>query len=294
MNVHHLELFYHVAKHGGVSAAARQMPYGIQQPAISAQILQLEDSLGVTLYQRRPFQLTPQGMELYAFITPFFDGLAEMGRQLRGGADRRLRIAAPEIVQSDYLPLLLRQIRRREPEFHFNLMSARISEIERLLLDQQIDIGFASVSGKCADGIRHRELTRLPMQLLVASSSRLGSAAQILDQDRIRHSLITLPAAEPVCRLFQAELQKRKIGWIPSYELSSLDLVSRYVAEGYGVGLTLAAPARRWPKGVRALPLEDFPEVVFCALWAGRLNATGELFVEEAAALAEALAAVRV
>ena len=36
MNVHHLELFYHVAKYGGVSAAARHMPYGIQQPAISA------------------------------------------------------------------------------------------------------------------------------------------------------------------------------------------------------------------------------------------------------------------
>jgi DNA-binding transcriptional LysR family regulator len=44
MNVHHLELFYYVARHGGVSAAARAMPYGIQQPAISAQILQLEAS----------------------------------------------------------------------------------------------------------------------------------------------------------------------------------------------------------------------------------------------------------
>ena len=68
MNVHHLELFYYVALNGGVSAAARQMPYGIQQPAISAQILQLEDSLGVTLYQRRPFQLTREGQMLYDHI----------------------------------------------------------------------------------------------------------------------------------------------------------------------------------------------------------------------------------
>ncbi|RYD31150.1 MAG: LysR family transcriptional regulator, partial [Verrucomicrobiaceae bacterium] len=50
MNIHHLELFYHVARCRGVSAAARQMPYGIQQPAISAQILQLENSLGKTLF----------------------------------------------------------------------------------------------------------------------------------------------------------------------------------------------------------------------------------------------------
>lgn len=28
MNVHHLELFYYVAKHGGISAAVRRIPYG--------------------------------------------------------------------------------------------------------------------------------------------------------------------------------------------------------------------------------------------------------------------------
>src|ERR1700677_3058512 len=59
MNVHHLELFYYVAKHGGISEAVRKMPYGIQQSAISSQILQLEETLGLKLFQRRPFNLTP-------------------------------------------------------------------------------------------------------------------------------------------------------------------------------------------------------------------------------------------
>ena len=85
MNIHHLELFYYVAKHGGVSAAARKMPYGIQQPAISAQVLRLEQELGVTLFQRRPFRLTNPGDELYRFIEPFFGGLPELSRRLRGG-----------------------------------------------------------------------------------------------------------------------------------------------------------------------------------------------------------------
>ena len=54
MNIHHLELFYYVARHGGVSAAARHIPYGIQQPAISAQVIQLEDDLGTPLLLRDP------------------------------------------------------------------------------------------------------------------------------------------------------------------------------------------------------------------------------------------------
>jgi hypothetical protein len=45
MNIHHLELFYFVAKHGGIAAAVRNIPYGIQQPAVSGQIAKLEESL---------------------------------------------------------------------------------------------------------------------------------------------------------------------------------------------------------------------------------------------------------
>ncbi len=43
MNIHHLELFYFVAKYGGIAAALRNIPYGIQQPAVSGQIAKLEE-----------------------------------------------------------------------------------------------------------------------------------------------------------------------------------------------------------------------------------------------------------
>src|SRR6186713_2251813 len=104
MNIHHLELFYYVAKHGGISAAARKIPYGIQQPAISAQVLRLEQDLGQTLFQRRPFRLTEAGGELFRFIEPFFAGLEATARKLRGGEDAHLAIGAQELILRDYLP----------------------------------------------------------------------------------------------------------------------------------------------------------------------------------------------
>ena len=65
MNVHHLELFYYVARHKGITEAVRNIPYGIQQPAVSGQIIALENFLGAKLFQRRPFSLTPTGQELF-------------------------------------------------------------------------------------------------------------------------------------------------------------------------------------------------------------------------------------
>ena len=94
MNVHHLELFYFVARHGGISEAARKMTYSIQQPAISGQIIQLEEHLGVTLFQRRPFELTPEGARLFAFVEPFFANLHAVELELQGGAVHQIRIGA--------------------------------------------------------------------------------------------------------------------------------------------------------------------------------------------------------
>ena len=88
MNVHHLELFYYVARHGGIMPAVRNIPYGIQQPAVSSQIAQLEEFLGVTLFHRRPFALTPEGEKLYEFIQPFFSNLDRIAANFKG--DRRV------------------------------------------------------------------------------------------------------------------------------------------------------------------------------------------------------------
>src|SRR5205807_10440403 len=117
MNIHHLELFYFVAKHGGIAAAVRNIPYGIQQPAVSGQIAKLEESLGTKLFQRRPFALSPAGLELFEFIKPFFDNVEIVGEKLRQNRSPQLRIAAPSIVLHDYIPELLQKLRTKFPEF---------------------------------------------------------------------------------------------------------------------------------------------------------------------------------
>lgn len=282
MNIHHLELFYHVAKCRGVSAAARQMPYGIQQPAISAQILQLEDSLGKPLFHRRPFELTPEGEMLFSFIEPFFVKLPAMAERIRGGADHSLRISCPEIVQRDYLPALLGAVQARVPGFHFSLESGRVEEIAAQLRSGKIDLGLATSARPEQGDISHHELLRMPLVLLVRASDGPVTAADILDLDRIDLPLVTLPRGEPAVIAFQQELQRRKIEWFPMLELASLDLVARFVAEGYGAGLVLDIPGATRPPGVRALPLPGFPEVSFHALTHGNRVPMVELFIEEA------------
>jgi DNA-binding transcriptional LysR family regulator len=71
--------------------------------------------------------------------------------------------------------------------------------------------------------------------------------------------------------------------------VGSLDLVARYVAEGFGVGVSLRLPQVKLPAGVKELPLPEFTPVAFVMMWSGRLSPLSEAFIEEAAKLAKEL-----
>ncbi|MCW5555723.1 MAG: LysR family transcriptional regulator [Verrucomicrobiae bacterium] len=270
MNIHHLELFYYVAKHGGISEAVRNMPYGIQQPAISGQVIQLEEFLGVTLFHRRPFSLTPQGKELFDFIKPFFDNLTPMAEKLRGGISQHLRIAASEIMLRDHLPPILQELHRQFPKLKVTLREGYDPEVFPWLQQQEIDLAVCLLGARPPAGINVIPLFKMPLVLLVPKRSKLAAAEELWECDRIEESLITVPSNEPIRRAFQEGLNKLKVDWFSSIEVSTVEMVQTYVANGYGIGVTVRVPKMKYHPQVRLLPLDGFEPVTFGVLWQGR------------------------
>lgn len=270
MNIHHLELFYYVAKHGGISEAVRNMPYGIQQPAISGQVIQLEEFLGVTLFHRRPFSLTPQGKELFDFIKPFFDNLTPMAEKLRGGISQHLRIAASEIMLRDHLPAILQALHRQFPKLKVTLREGYDPEVIPWLQQQEIDLAVCLLGARPPAGINVIPLFKMPLVLLVPKRSKLAAAEELWECDRIEESLITVPSNEPIRRAFQEGLNKLKVDWFSSIEVSTVEMVQTYVANGYGIGVTVRVPKMKYHPQVRLLPLAGFEPVTFGVLWQGR------------------------
>ena len=270
MNVHHLELFYYVAKHGGIMPAVRNIPYGIQQPAVSAQVAQLEDFLGVTLFQRRPFQLTPAGEKLFQFIEPFFTNLDKIADELQGGQLRQLRIGASTVVLRDHVPALLQGVTKKFPGVRVLLREGYAARLGELLARDEVDVVITLVEEKPPAGYQAEVLLELPMVLLVGKNSKIKSAEELWKCDKIADPLICLPAQETLTKSFQMQLAKMGVSWFPAIEASSVDLVETYVASGLGIGLTVALPKKNLPGNVRALPLQNFPPARIGVMWKGK------------------------
>ena len=258
INIHHLELFYHVAKHRGITAAARRMPYGIQQPAISGQLSVLEKSLGTKLFHRRPFGLTSAGTRLLAEIEPFFSGLPDLPHQVRGHAIRRLRLAAPAIILSDYLPKMFVEYKKRYRDFHLTLHDANQAIAEELLRKREIDLAITELEGRPALPIDCCVLLRLPLVLLVPKRAPFRTIRDLFAQGSPSQPLISLPPGEVISKHFQAGLRKLGLSWAPAIEVSSVELVELYASLGFGVGLSVAVPGLKLKSGLRAMSLRNF------------------------------------
>lgn len=280
MNIHHLELFHYVAKYQGIAGAVRNIPYGIQQPAVSAQVIQLENDLGATLFQRRPFELTPAGEELYKFIQPFFENLEPIGEKIRGGLAQTIRIGASGVVFREHLPDLLSKARSEFPGLHPSLRVGIQPEIEQWLAANEVDLGITVLGPKPPSEMKSEKLLELPMVLVVPAKARVKNAAEILGQDRIAQTLISLPKNEGTSRAFQAELTKRNIDWPIGMELNSIDLIETYVTNGFGIGITLDLPGKRKNAGITRLPLKDFPAVTIGCLWRNKLSPVGQALLK--------------
>jgi len=281
MNVHHLKLFYYVAKHGGISAAVRHIPYGIQQPAVSGQMSRLEKDLGVKLFERQPFRLTDAGEELMAFVEPFMGNLDSVARRLRDVARPQLRMAASEVVLRSHLPAVLERLRSQHQEVRLGLRSGFDTELAEWLRAGDVDLIITPLNGRPPPGVRCLRLMRLPLVLLVPKKWKLKSAEALWADKRPAKPLISMPPRESVSVVFQRQLRKRGVDWAVTIEASSLELITKYVADGRGAGVTVLLPEVVSDRRVQVLSLEGFELLEIAALWQGEPSPLVRALLEE-------------
>lgn len=287
MNIHHLELFYHVAKHRGISAASRRMPYGIQQPAISGQLLQLEKTLDVRLFERRPFGLTPAGSKLFGEIEGFFSALPDLPAQVRGHTQQRLRLAAPGRILRDYLPDILARYKRQYRDLELTLHDVNQASAEDLLRRREIDIAITELESPVSASFETRRLVQLPPVLVVPRRSRIRSINDLFRHGRSGEKLISLPAHEALSKNFHAGLRKIGLHWQIAIEVVSLELIDIYTSLGFGIGTSVFLPGRKVPRDLRFVSLQGFPRLTIGAFWLGELPWIAESLLGDLQKIAE-------
>lgn len=279
INPHHLELFHYVARHGGIAGASKNMPYGIGESAISQQISKLESDLGITLFQRRPFNLTPEGEKLHAATESFFRTLERLEAEFRGGASPLLRIGATGLIQSEHLPPVIERMRKAVPSLRIAVRDGTPAALGEAIRLGELDAGVCLIEGAPPEGLVIEPLLETEPVLVVPASHPARTAEEVLAGDLIRMPLISLPSESQPCVVFQSWLRRTGRVWEPSLELACLPFVYKYTLIGYGVGLGVRVPGQAAPAGLRELPLPERIRLTVGIVHNGRPHALRDAFV---------------
>ncbi len=295
MNVHHLELFFFVAKFEGITNAVRKMPYGIQQPAVSGQILQLEKSLGVKLFNRRPFILTKAGEKMYDYIYPFFSKMSEMESKIKGEERNTLRLAASASVLKTHLPVVLGIMKQENPLLKLQLKEVEPTEIEKMIQDEEVDLALAALGGEPEGNLKMEKLLDLSIALFVKAKSPENDFESLLVNDEyekgrlIKYPIIELFESQVLGKVFDSFMNKQGVSWKADVKVSSLEVVFEYVAQGFGVGLGFQVPGKKVPEGIKIIPLTGCPRLTLGVIYQGKPKPLVKQFIEKAHEAAIAL-----
>ncbi|MBC9252488.1 LysR family transcriptional regulator [Pseudomonas alcaligenes] len=148
-----LRLFVSVVENGGFSAAQGEL--GIGQSTISTQMAKLETRLGFRLCERGKagFRLTPKGEQVLAATRKLFSAIETFKGEAQGMADKllgELHVGLSEALADEVLERVgaaIGRFRRRNQAVQIELLSATPAELERRLLQGQLQLAIGYFSG---------------------------------------------------------------------------------------------------------------------------------------------------
>ncbi len=199
MELRHLRYFIAVAEELNFTRAATRLHIG--QPPLSMQIRDLEEEIGVRLFERGPRRvaLSTAGERFLLHARRILDGVEEAvaeARRAARGELGELRVGfTSSLPFTDLLPDALNAYRRRFPQVRLQLREMFTPEQFQALVSGELDVGFVRLqAGTPPAGIVLREVARNPLRLVVNAAHRLAGAAQVHLAELAGEDFISFPA----------------------------------------------------------------------------------------------------
>jgi DNA-binding transcriptional LysR family regulator len=241
MELRHLRCFIAVAEELHFARAAERLH--IEQSPLSRAIKELEEDLGVRLFDRttRSTRLTRAGRLFLEHVPRVFAALeqARAGvKAVAAGYQDQLRVALSDGIAPARFTALLAQCRQDEPDVDIRLYEVPLSQQIRGLHDDLYDVGFAQ-SAEVGVGILAEPAWSDPLVVAVPARHPLLAYKRIPLDEVLRYPLVMCDPQ--LCEGYGRQIARvlRAVDAEPlvAEEVASLDLMLALVAAGYALAL---------------------------------------------------------
>lgn len=252
LNINQLRTFYAAAKSKNITLAAQELM--VTPAAISAQVKQFEEALGVRLMFRdgHTMRLTEVGQNVFNKSSKIFELINEMEIFLQDTVMTKvglLKIGCPQIPAKYIMPRLIKIFKKEYPGINIIIDEGDNIEMINNILTSKNEL--AVIRSKPKDKrLKVKVFTKEDLLLVCAPNSSKISTEEIpISQLLITPMIMPREGAATRATVFEF-LQKFNVNPLVVIESGSVDFIKEMVKEDYGVAfLVRSAVAKELKAG---------------------------------------------
>lgn len=243
LNLRHLEAFVAIASAGNFTRAARVLH--VSQPALTVQIRELEQTLGVRLLDRntRTVRLTRMGEQLSPVVRRILaeiEGVVHHAHDMAAGIRGTVSVAAIPSVCAMILPKIIAAFHREHTGISVSLRDVTSQRVLAMVKNEEVDFGI----GSFADGDAGIEATPLftdHMRVVATRQSPLARKRAVRLKDLVNVPLILMDPQTSVRMLVDRAFESIGHFPAPAYEVTYMSSAVGMVRAGLGVAFLPSA-----------------------------------------------------
>lgn len=272
VNLEYYRIFYYVAKHKSITAAAGELC--ISQPAVSQAIKVLEIGLDSQLFIRlaKGVALTQEGEALYSYVKNGYEAIVQgesVVTRMRNLEAGEIRIGASDMTLQFYLLPYLEKFHERYPKIKVTVTNGPTPETIAYLHEGKIDFGVVS---EPFEGGKNTIVTKV-MEI----QDTFIAGRRFLELKHHQISLSELELLPIIClekntstRAYMNQfLLEQGVTLKPEFELATSNMIVQFALRSLGVGLVVKPFASEYLESGELFELQlkrKIPSRYFCLI----------------------------
>lgn len=266
LNINQLRSFYYAARLSSISLAARELM--VTPPAITMQIKELENTLGIRLVYRKgnAIELTELGKRVYRKAKPIFEGIQGLERELEGIAIDRmgeLSIGCHHVPARYFMPQLIGMFNEKYPNVRIILQIGTTPDLMERVANHEIPL--ALIAAKPDNPrLKVKPLISDEIILVAATNSSLFAEESISIKGVESLPIIIQEKKSGVTEMVLQHLVKHQVSLNAKIESASIELLKDFIIKDTGIGFIERFAIRREieEKKVREIKIREGAPVI--------------------------------
>lgn len=237
MDLKNLSTFIQVVELGSFTRAGEKLGYS--QPTISFQIRQLEEELGVQLFDRinHSISLTSQGREVLSFAYEICQKVSDLEEHVRHDPEIHgtVRVGMADSMCSWLMEGQYATLRKQFPGIKLQIMTASTEGILQLLDKNEVDLAYT-----LDRHVYHRDYIiageeKIDTHFVIAAKDPLVNLGQLSMAKIVKLPCILTESGMSYRRILEQHLAQHSLQIDPILEIGNTDLICRLVEKGIGI-----------------------------------------------------------